>query len=170
MASIKNQNLSAAVQLVAPVEKLYYLDSQSIPFTTELTALEAWNRVMAQPMPVMKMAFWVRDAISHWFGVKRISGFSGIPRADVKTGDHLDFFLVEDIKLEVLCLTARDKHLDVMTCVTTDEHRLSITSSVITHNWFGQAYMFPVAFAHRLIVRKILTRLQKNLTTAVSDN
>lgn len=170
MASIQKQNLSAVVQLVAPVEKLYYLDSQSITLTTELSALEAWNRVMAQPMPVMKIAFWVRDTISHWFGVKRIKGFSGTPRSDVKTGDHLDFFLVEHIEQEVLCLTARDKHLDVMTCVTTDEHRLAITSSVITHNWFGRVYMFPVAFAHRLIVRKILARLEKSLPKPTSDN
>ena len=170
MTSIQSQNMSAAVQLVAPVEELYYLDSQSIALTTELSALEAWNQVMAQPMPVMKIAFWVRDAISSCFGVKRISGFSGTPRSDIKVGDHLDFFLVEHIEPEVLSLTSRDKHLDVMTCVTTDEHRLSITSSVITHNWFGRVYMFPVAFAHRLIVRKILARLQKNITKAASDN
>ncbi|MFK5978014.1 MAG: DUF2867 domain-containing protein [Rhizobiaceae bacterium] len=170
MASIQNQNLTAAAQLVAPVKKLYYLDSQSITLTTGLSALEAWNRVMAQPMPVMKIAFWVRDAISRCFGVKPIGGFSGTPHSNIKVGDHLDFFLVEHIEPEVLCLTARDKHLDVMTCVTTDEHRLSITSSVITHNWFGRVYMFPVAFAHRLIVRKSLARLQENLPKPDFDN
>ena len=162
--------MSKDVQLVAPVENLYFLDSQSITLRTKLTALEAWNRIMAHPMPVMKIAFWVRDAISLCFGVKRINGFSGIPRYDVKIGDHLDFFLVEHIESEVLSLTSRDKHLDVMTCVTTDEGRLSITSSVITHNWFGRVYMFPVAFAHRLIVRKNLARLQKDITKADSNN
>lgn len=170
MASIHNPNLSAAVQLIASVEELYYLDSQSIALTDDLTALEAWNRIMVQPMPVMKIAFWARDAISRCFGVKPINGFSGTPRHDVKTGDHLDFFLVEHIEPEVLSLTSRDKHLDVMTCVTTDERRVTITSSVITHNRFGRVYMFPVAFAHRMIVRKNLAQLKKTLTGPASDN
>ena len=50
-----------------------------------------------------------------------------------------------------------------MTCITTHDQRLTITSSVITHNAFGRAYMLPVAPAHRLIVWLMLRRLAKTL-------
>jgi hypothetical protein len=149
--------------LVAPPGRLSFLDSQSLPLPAPMTALEAWNRVMARPLPGMALAMRLRDAVSARFGVRRIGGFSGRRVRAVQPGDHLDFFLVERAAPQVLTLTARDRHLDVMTCVTTGDRRLAITSSVITHNLFGQLYMLPVAPAHRLIVRSMLRRLRREL-------
>ncbi|WP_216825471.1 DUF2867 domain-containing protein [Kiloniella sp. EL199] len=63
----------------------------------------------------------------------------------------------------VLTLTVRDKHLDVMTCITTDGTKLTITSSVKTHNLFGRIYMLPVSIAHRLIVPSDLKRLKHKM-------
>jgi hypothetical protein len=149
--------------LVAPREKLAFYDSQSIPLPRPVTALEAWNLQMARPLPLMALAFRIRDAISARFGVKRIGGFSG-QRADrVAAGDRLDFFLVERVTPQVLTLTERDRHLDVMTCITTTSGQLAITSSVITHNLFGRAYMLPVGPAHKVIVRAMLRRLARDL-------
>lgn len=149
--------------LVAPPDGLSFLDSQGLPLPAPMTALEAWNRVMAHPLPGMALAMRLRDAISARFGVRRIGGFSGRRVNAVEPGDHLDFFLVERATPEVLTLTARDRHLDVMTCVTTGGGRLAITSSVVTHNLFGRLYMLPVAPAHRLIVRSMLRRLRRGL-------
>lgn len=149
--------------LVAPRNALAYLDVQSMALPYPLRALEAWDRLMAKPLPFMKAAFAVRDAISARFGVKRIGGFSGTRKADPAQGDMLDFFLIERIAPDVLTLTVRDRHLDVMTCVTTGEQRLTITSSVTTHNWFGKAYMVPVGIAHRAIVRATFARLRSRL-------
>ncbi len=152
-----------AADLVAPRAQLAFYDSQSIPLLHPLTTLEAWNLQMARPLPLMALAFRIRDAISARFGVKRIGGFSGRRAVSVQPGDHLDFFLVERAEPQVLTLTERDRHLDVMTCLTTGGGRLAITSSVVTHNSFGRAYMLPVAPAHRLIVRAMLRRLAKDL-------
>lgn len=149
--------------LVATPDKLAFFDSQSIPLPRPVTALEGWNTQMARPLPLMALAFRIRDAISARFGVKRIGGFSGKRASTAKPGDHLDFFLVERADPQVLTLTERDRHLDVMTCITTTGGRLAITSSVVTHNWFGRAYMLPVGPAHRLIVRLMLRRLAQDL-------
>jgi len=40
---------------------------------------------------------------------------------------------------------------------------LTITSSVITHNTFGRLYMLSVGPAHKLIVNRLMTRLQRKL-------
>lgn len=153
--------LPAQAQLIAPKAELIYLDSQSVTLPVAITALEAWRLVMAKPLPGLRWAFWLRDAISARFGVARIGGFSGDKVGDPQAGDHLDFFLIEHINDSVLSLTARDRHLDVMTCVTVEGARLAITASVVIHNWFGRVYMIPVAPAHRLIVWAMLRRLRR---------
>ncbi len=139
--------------------RLDFYDRAELTLPEPISALEVWNRIMARPQPVMALAFRIRDAISARFGVRRIGGFSGIPRTEVAVGDRLDFFLVERAGPDLLVLTERDRHLDVMTCISTAGRQVAITSSVITHNLFGRLYMIPVGPAHRLIVRRMLRRL-----------
>lgn len=148
-------------QLVAPVADLAYLDCQSITLPAPITPLQAWRMVMAAPLPGMRLAFRIRDAISARFGVARIGGFSGAQPVQPRVGNKLDFFLIEAISDGVLTLTARDRHLDVMTCITSAGCDLAITASVITHNRFGRAYMLPVAPAHKLIVWLMLRRIRR---------
>ncbi|AYD02666.1 DUF2867 domain-containing protein [Neorhizobium sp. NCHU2750] len=149
--------------IVADRSALDYYDSQTIDVPRAITALEAWTMITEQTGPLMRLAFKARDAISAPFGVRRIGGFAQPRRDEVKVGDHLDFFLVEDIGSDILVLTARDRHLDVMTCVTTGAGSVSITASVITKNRFGRLYMLPVGLAHRQIVRNSLKRLRKTI-------
>ncbi|NKJ44870.1 hypothetical protein FHT17_004666 [Novosphingobium sp. SG916] len=79
-------------------------------------------------------------------------------------GDYLDFFLVEGVTSNTLLLIERDRHLDVMTCVSTHGTRLSITSSVVVRNGFGHAYMLLVGQAHKWIVQSMLSRLRRTLS------
>lgn len=153
-----------APDLIADRIRLSFLDEQRLTLPRPMTALEVWNRMMARPLPMMATAMRIRDAISARFGVARIGGFSGRPVSDVAAGDRLDFFLVERSEPERLTLTARDRHLEVMTCVTTGGARLAITTSVRVKNRFGRAYMLPVGPAHRLFVWWMLRRLKRDLT------
>lgn len=144
--------------------KLDYFDTQQIVLPREVSPLEAWNTIMGHPQPLLKRAFGVRDAVSSLFGVKRIGGFSGHRADAVMVGDKLDFFLVEHVDQNCLVLTERDRHLDVMTCISSQHQAMTITSSVRVHNLFGHLYMIPVGIAHRWIVRGMLRRLQKTMT------
>jgi len=153
----------ASIQTLRPLPELDYHDSRSVLLPVQITALQAWNLMTAEQGPLMRLAFRTRDAISALFGVKRIGGFSGTRREVVQAGDYLDFFLVEYSAPEVLVLTERDRHLDVMTCVSLADRVLTITSSVVTHNTFGRLYMLPVGPAHKLIVNSYLKRLQRKL-------
>lgn len=148
--------------LVAPRQRLDFFHEGAVDLTQPLTPAMAWGRIMADPLPGMRLAFRVRDVIAARFGVARIGGFSGATIGTPKVGDHLDFFLVEAAEPGRLTLTARDRHLDVMICVEGGA-RLVITASVVTHNVFGRAYMWVVGPAHRLIVRSMLRRLVRGL-------
>ena len=153
----------ASIHTLRPLPELDYHDSRSVLLPVQITALQAWNLMTAEQGPLMRLAFRTRDAISALFGVKRIGGFSGTRREVVQAGDYLDFFLVEYSAPEVPVLTERDRHLDVMTCVSLADRVLTITSSVVTHNTFGRLYMLPVGPAHKLIVNSYLKRLQRKL-------
>lgn len=153
-----------SVRVLAPVETLDYFDTQSVRLAQRVSPLQGWNLIMEDPQPLLSIAFKIRDAVSARFGVKSIGGFSGARKDTVSVGAYLDFFLVEYADETTLVLTERDRHLDVMTCISTQDTDLSITSSVQVHNLFGKAYMVPVGFAHRLIVKNMLSRLQAKLS------
>lgn len=158
---------TARIQIVAPKTELAFLDSQFIDLARPVTPLEAWELMHQHPLPGLSLAFWLRDHISALFGVRRIGGITGrIRGADghqLQVGDKLDFFVIETLTDNSLTLTVRDRHLDVMTCVTTAHGMLTVTSSVKTHNLFGRIYMLPVRPAHKLIVALSLKRLRQAL-------
>lgn len=151
------------IHTLAPTAELDFFDQQSAQLSNPISPLAAWGQIMSKPLPVLKFAFWVRDTVSSMFGVKKIGGFSSASPKSVAVGDKLDFFLVEHATDDVLTLSERDSHLDVLTCISRAGTELTITSSVRTHNWFGQAYMLPVAPAHKLIVGSFLRRLKAEL-------
>lgn len=142
---------------------LDYYDRRSILLPVDVIALEAWNIMTAEPGPFLRMAFGIRDAICALFGVKRIGGFSGTRRERVQVGERLDFFLVEHSAPDVLVLTERDRHLDVMICLSISDRVFTITSSVVIHNAFGRFYRVPVGQVHKLIVNRDLKRLKRSL-------
>ena len=154
---------NSLIRVLAPVETLNYYDKQTVNLAKPISPLLAWNLIMEDPQPLLNIAFKIRDGISTLFGVKSIGGFSGKREDTVSAGEYLDFFLVEYVDGNTLVLTERDRHLDVMTCVSCHGTELSITSSVQVHNLFGKAYMLPVGVAHRLIVKTMLRRLQSKL-------
>ncbi len=157
---------NASIHLLRPVDELGYYDTRSISLPVAIKPLQAWNLIMDSAPSWLRHAFAIRDAISVRFGIKRIGGFSGAQKDQVRKGDYLDFFLVEHVADDALVLTARDSHLDVMTCISTQGEQLTITSSVVTHNAFGKAYMLPVGPAHKLIVHNMLRSVRKSLMNA----
>lgn len=154
---------TARIQVLAPAAELDFLDTRCTDLPRPVTPLEAWRLMHARPLPGLRLAFRLRDAISACFGVRRIGGISGQMPEQVRAGDKLDFFLVEAVSDRILTLTVRDRHLDVMTCLSSNNGVLTVTSSVKTHNWFGRIYMLPVRPAHKLIVNLCLKRLRRAL-------
>ncbi|MCT4557680.1 MAG: DUF2867 domain-containing protein [Pelagimonas sp.] len=164
MAQPGFQAQTARIQIVAQRDALNFLDIQSGALPEPCSPLDVY-RAASVPMRRLTWAFWVRDAISGLFGVAPIRGFCGdVPNA-LRVGDMLDFFTVEGISETQLVLTARDRHLDVMTCIVSADQTLTITSSVVTHNLFGRAYMLVVGPAHRVIVRRLLRKLAQDQLT-----
>jgi len=62
------------VRILAPKDTLDYFDSQSVSLAKNVSPLQAWNLIMEDPQPLLKVAFKIRDAVSKRFGVKSIGG------------------------------------------------------------------------------------------------
>lgn len=158
-------------QLVAPREELNFYHVNSLKINAQPTAFEVYRALFSKRSAWLSAAFWVRDQISALAGVTKIKGF-GDKRAATPpaAGDHLDFFLVEHIEDRELVLTSRDKHLSVMTTISVDAANegalVRITSSVITHNWFGNLYMLPVGPAHKFISWLMLRNVSRAFCSA----
>jgi hypothetical protein len=153
-------------QTLSALPDLDYYHSRSVLLPVEITTVDAWNCMRAKPGLCMRLAFRTRDAISSLFGVERIGGFSGARRETVQAGEKLDFFLVEHSAPDLLILSVRDRHLDVMICLSIADRVFTITSSVVTHNVFGRLYMLPVGLVHKLLVNRDLERLERETGAA----
>lgn len=162
MAKPGFQAETARIQVLAPRDQLQFLDIQSCDLDRAISPPEVYHYASA-PMRRLGWAFAIRDLISRPFGVKPIGGFSGEMPARLRVGKTLDFFLIEGVGPDRLVLTARDNHLDVMTCISCSGRTVTIASSVVVHNTYGRAYMAIVGPAHRRIVRNLLARLKRDM-------
>lgn len=131
-----------------------------------MTAFEAYCQMTDNSSWLLKSAFWLRDRISSLAGVKSIGGFVGSrPETPPQTGGKLDFFDVLSISEDKLFLSSNDRHLSVLAAIMLDSpvasaRKLTITTSVKTHNFFGTLYMLPVAPAHEVIVQRMLEKVK----------
>ena len=147
--------------LIAPREALDFLHVGEVELAQPLTALEVWSRTTAGGLPLVPLTFRVRDGISGLFGVAPIGGLKAPPPEGVRVGDELAFFTVDAVRDDLLALAVRDRHLDVMACITAEGRKVQVTASVRVKNLFGHVYMLPVGPAHRLIVWAMLRRLKR---------
>jgi hypothetical protein len=104
-----------AAELVAPLDRLAFHHGRSILPGRKMTDIDAWNLLSEQPLPLLKTAFSIRDAISARLSVNRIGGSSGLSKPHPKVGDKFDFAQVKTFAARMLTLTERDRHLDVTT-------------------------------------------------------
>lgn len=151
--------------LIAQREELSFFHQADCRVPADMTAFAAYCQMTATSTLLLQAAFWLRDRISAWAGVLTIGGFTDSrPRQEPVIGDKLDFFEVVGIKADELCLSSVDRHLSTLLVIKLEHlsaniQKLTITSSVKTHNFFGKLYMLPVAPAHKVIVRRMLLRL-----------
>ena len=64
-------SLPVEAMLIAPREALQFLHVGEVELARPLTALEVWQRSTADDLPLLPLAFRVRDGISGLFGVAR---------------------------------------------------------------------------------------------------
>jgi hypothetical protein len=159
------RDTTTGVPLLATREELDFFHQDRCLVPADTTAFQAYCRMTDDNSLVLRIAFWLRDRFSVLAGVRPIQGFAGRRSNQAPAaGDKLDFFDVQSICDDELCLMACDRHLSALVALTLahavdTKRELIVTTSVCTHNFFGMLYMLPVAPAHGVIVRRMLQRM-----------
>ncbi|PHM37309.1 DUF2867 domain-containing protein [Xenorhabdus innexi] len=149
-------------------DKLDYYSQQVSFIKNKTTALTIYNE-MTNKIPLwIRWSFAIRDKISSLAGVEKIHGFSGGHlKESLCEGSYIDFFKIIHINDDELCLLSEDIHLKVLVSINISpsdnqkrNYKITVTASVITHNYFGKMYMIPVSLAHGIIVNSMLRKIR----------
>jgi hypothetical protein len=152
--------------LVAPLSQLNYLHETHQYIDKNLNVMQVYSLMTGNPPIWLRIAFKIRDVLSLKFGgVQPIKGFDSSKPTHVQVNEKLDFFDVVKITDKELFLQSTDKHLSVLVALQLHAHdelknELSVTTSVITYNFFGKIYMLPVSLIHGFIVKNSLKNLK----------
>ncbi|PHM59835.1 DUF2867 domain-containing protein [Xenorhabdus sp. KK7.4] len=148
-------------------DKLDYYSQQNTFIKNKTTALTVYNEMTKKTPLWIRLSFAIRDKISSLAGVEKINGFSGGHlEENVQEGSSIDFFKIIRISDNELCLLSEDIHLTVLVSLNVlssnnqgKGDKVTVTASVITHNFFGKMYMIPVSLAHSIIVNSMLRKM-----------
>ncbi|WP_311541779.1 DUF2867 domain-containing protein [Paraburkholderia sp. MM5384-R2] len=159
------RDICSNAPLLAARNELDFFHQDRCLVSSRVTAFESYCGMTDSSSQLLRTAFWLRDRFCALAGVRPINGFAQErPKASPVAGDVVDFFKVDYITNDELFLVANDRHLCVLVALMLSpalgsKRELTITASVKTHNLFGKVYMVPVAYAHGLIVRRMLRQL-----------
>ena len=132
----------------------------------DLSALGQFLKALQATPPWVNTLMTIRNKTVSALGLKNLGTLSRIdpakPASAYLPGDRVGIFtLIANTADEVL-LGDKDKHLDVVLSVhkaaeaNSGRARVTVTTVVHVHNWFGALYMLPVTPMHRLISKTVL--------------
>ncbi|MCW3787454.1 DUF2867 domain-containing protein [Plebeiibacterium sediminum] len=123
--------------------------------------------------------FTLRNKIVALFGLKTSENKKGqeeLKHFTCEVGDQVGLFKVFNKTENEVVLGEDDKHLDFKVSlyiaqINSETKCLTISTTVIFHNWFGKLYFLPVRFFHKLIVptmlKGIINQLEKTNTNTI---
>jgi len=150
-----------------PTNKSNFLHFAQTEVDADISILEIYKKMTSYNPCWLRLAFKTRDIFCRAAGLQTIGGFAQLNKLEnVSSGSKLDFFTVEKISAKQLLLSAKDNHLSVFVDFLLQPkvnkvNKLSIKTSVYTHNLLGEIYMLPVKPVHKVIVAKMLNQVTK---------
>lgn len=145
----------------------YFHDAWAITAAEpSLSALGQFLKALQATPPWVNTLMTIRNHAVAALGLKNLGTLSRIdptkPACAYLPGDRVGIFtLIANTADEVL-VGDKDKHLDVVLSVhqaleaNSDRARVTVTTVVHVHNWFGVLYMLPVTPMHRIISKTVL--------------
>ena len=145
----------------------YFHDSWAITAgEPDLSALGQFLKALQATPPWVNALMTIRNRMVAALGLKNLGTLSRIdpakPASAYLPGDRVGIFtLIANTADEVL-VGDKDKHLNVVLSVhkategNSGRVRVTVTTVVHVHNWFGALYMLPVTPMHRIISKTVL--------------
>ncbi|MDO4640957.1 MAG: DUF2867 domain-containing protein [Neisseria sp.] len=154
-------------RVIAEPSSLDFYHFIAHPLKQKCTAIDVYKQMTSRTPGWLSLSFKIRDAVSRPFGVENIAGFDSQPGANLKVGDKLHFFTLEELSDDHIVLTAIDKHLGVMVDLQVkaagsdgENYLAQAVTTVKTFNCYGKFYMLPVAPMHGVVMKSLFKNLE----------
>lgn len=122
----------------------------------------------------VEFLLYVRDRMVSVFGLRISKAQNGIDNLKSRKcieGDIFGMFMVVRKTENFIIFSEKDKHLDFILIITKKQNGLNYLCSVETivqyNNWLGRVYFFFVKPFHKLIVEKLINKLNRSFGTRV---
>lgn len=154
----------------------HYIDSYSGSFIDKNNTVSSKELVIAFFMAAPEwvgILFTLRNKIVSVFGLKtgkKSKDFQSIlENFEGKKGESIGLFKVFDRTENELILGEDDTHLDFRISFLLEprsdiEKNITISTTVIFNNWMGRLYFMPVKPFHKVIVKKMLRNIIKQVS------
>lgn len=181
MTKATKQAIPIESQLFKSVSKSYIVDCFSIESNKlDLPIEEIYARLMSKTPKWFDVLMKIRDATVSLLGLKSTQDMAGGDSLFAQTGQIfdlknttkpskiMDFFEVIGLSENEITLNIKDRHLDMQISllrhkidVKNNKCQISFNDVIITHNFWGKAYLFFIMPVHNIIIKKTLNEAKQ---------
>lgn len=145
-----------------------YIDSYSGTFTQEMKIEDVVKLFFTSSTQWAKGLFYIRNKIVKIFKLKASDIENKMPHdLNITIGKSIGLFKIIDKTENEVIIGEDDKHLNFRVSIYIEnigsKYRLSISTIVMIHNVFGKIYFFIIKPFHKIIVKKMVSTILKEL-------
>lgn len=152
--SIPNSSLYAEY-----IDRVDYFDAFEMELQDETLSAELIYKGMFSTVPLwIEKLMKIRNKIVSLFGLKSVKGDSDL---EFKVGNKEGMFHIYFICENEVIAGEDDRHLNFRVSVLKEANKVTVSTLVKYHNWFGKFYMTLIKPFHKLIVQFMMKNYLK---------
>lgn len=152
--SIPNSSLYAEY-----IDSVDYFDAFKMDLKDETLSAELIYKGMFSTVPEwVEYLMKIRNKVVSLFGLKSVKGDSDL---EFKVGNRAGMFHIYFISENEVIAGEDDRHLNFRVSVLKEAKKVTVTTLVKYHNWFGKFYMTLIKPFHSLIVQIMMKNYLK---------
>ena len=141
------------------IDRVDYFDAFKMDLKDETLSAELIYKGMFSTVPEwVEYLMKIRNKVVSLFGLKSVKGDSDL---EFKVGNRAGMFHIYFISENEVIAGEDDRHLNFRVSVLKGSKKVTVTTLVKYHNWFGKFYMTLIKPFHNLIVQIMMKNYLK---------
>lgn len=125
----------------------------------ELSTKEVYVMLFSDTPQWIKSLMKIRNKLVSLVGLKTDIVMTDTDTSILLEGSSMGMFEIYYIGKNEIIAGEKDRHLDFVVSVLKQEDRVTVSTLVQYHNFFGKAYMTFISPFHKLIIKQIMRKL-----------
>lgn len=141
-------------------ERIHYADSYSVTIQGNETVDSFAEKIFDTPRWI-DFLMNLRNAIVKKFGLKTGKKQDYQKKSRYNIGDRISYFKITERSDTEIIFAKNDRHLNFKISIFRKEDKLTMSTIVHFNNFFGHFYFFFIKPFHRVMMRKIMGKLNR---------